>query len=1214
MAGKRLTGTGRSSHGYQYYVDIYDADFSGTAYNFDIEYQGISINWDNDGQGADNRHAPIFGSKSEINMLVPVDDTTLNTFLEDLRLSKEGRFTIEIKSVISGTTAVVWRGIVVADSCYETDEATRFRAKITAVCGLALLKKVPYYNAGTLYTGSELLIRHLIKALSKLSHTTSFWGTTDPFIRTSVDWWASGMSSGDDDDPFNQAKVGHEAFYDFKTKGGVDKDCLSCYQVIRNIMVAFGSRIYQFGGIWVVEQIPYRVNSTYMSRIYDRSNNFIESEGITGVNTINQTEFGSKISFVTYDYLPQLGKAQLTYEIRKQRNFWGNFILSEGVQFNFNQDIEAQDTKFRIRGNVFLSIKNNTYSGQTSDQILAELRLEVKLGDNYLKRVATFNNFGGHLSVPEWTTSSGDTVAILSNTVSIPPTGITASLYAPFDFITPVLPSNAQANRVSLSFFQLKKNNGNDVTESEFTITWFAQGMYMETFIQGTPDVAEDEVLYETLNPDEGTEVWEDTTRIGGVGDYNALGRLLGTSNTLLDNWGEGVGTRNKPLGQLVTQSVMNGQLRPTKRLSGDLLGPLAPMKLIRTSDLIDWLPMQITWYPDVEILSGSWVEMDYGTAGVNSTPVKVKILLGDGKQPTTSFPVTPVPTGDGNQGFNFNSPPTVLAPVAANSISAQILKGDSVTSFGVERPLDGDEFTVGDTITLMHPIRGTFQEFEVQTAPGVGDTSIDVVTATAEFDSPVGSYLLLRQKSRVYTDELAQEAVGNIFVDSAEIDFTYDTVAPSITAVLKVTGVTPGSYNTFTVDSKGRITAAAVAAYLTSITLSGDVTGTGGPSVTTTIANNAVTTSKIQDDAVTLLKLQNAVATNIFLGNIAGAGQPYVELTATQATAMLNVFTNLLKGLVPASGGGTTNFLRADGTWAAPAGGITGALTDGRVTLSAGPAAVTDSDKLIFDRTNNRLTLTGTVSGTGNAWLKIAGAAIGASTDLASFIASVAGTLGIVIQNARNSAGTDHAKLDIRVGGTSAGDPFILFGFVTGGVNYALGVDNSAVGDPLRLTPGGTQPGSTANKGVTVTSDAATRVGINIDAPKHELDVDGGTRSDLFINTGNLWGSGNIAIGAGSGSGVFSSASGGGNWFQITWTVAGTPTNNGDAIIVAYPIVFPSAVTYPVFSARSETSAADLTKYWISNADGAGFTLKARGTLTVGTHSLNFCTGGYNT
>ena len=32
--------------------------------------------------------------------------------------------------------------------------------------------------------------------------------------------------------------------------------------------------------------------------------------------------------------------------------------------------------------------------------------------------------------------------------------------------------------------------------------------------------------------------------------------------------------------------------------------------------------------------------------------------------------------------------------------------------------------------------------------------------------------------------------------------------------------------------------------------------------------------------------------------------------------------FSSVVEGVVPASGGGTTNFLRADGTWVAPAGG----------------------------------------------------------------------------------------------------------------------------------------------------------------------------------------------------------------------------------------------------------------------------------------------------
>jgi hypothetical protein len=40
------------------------------------------------------------------------------------------------------------------------------------------------------------------------------------------------------------------------------------------------------------------------------------------------------------------------------------------------------------------------------------------------------------------------------------------------------------------------------------------------------------------------------------------------------------------------------------------------------------------------------------------------------------------------------------------------------------------------------------------------------------------------------------------------------------------------------------------------------------------------------------------------------------------QGLSALPAFTDAAKGLAPASGGGTSNFLRADGTWAAPPGG----------------------------------------------------------------------------------------------------------------------------------------------------------------------------------------------------------------------------------------------------------------------------------------------------
>lgn len=69
-------------------------------------------------------------------------------------------------------------------------------------------------------------------------------------------------------------------------------------------------------------------------------------------------------------------------------------------------------------------------------------------------------------------------------------------------------------------------------------------------------------------------------------------------------------------------------------------------------------------------------------------------------------------------------------------------------------------------------------------------------------------------------------------------------------------------------------------------------------------------------------------------LGNVSGVTAVAYALTQAQLTAIVNNFSSTLAGDVPASGGGTSNFLRADGTWATPA--ASGAYTaSGGITLT---------------------------------------------------------------------------------------------------------------------------------------------------------------------------------------------------------------------------------------------------------------------------------------
>lgn len=73
---------------------------------------------------------------------------------------------------------------------------------------------------------------------------------------------------------------------------------------------------------------------------------------------------------------------------------------------------------------------------------------------------------------------------------------------------------------------------------------------------------------------------------------------------------------------------------------------------------------------------------------------------------------------------------------------------------------------------------------------------------------------------------------------------------------------------------------------------------------------------------------------------------------TPTQVTADLNLFTTSLQGLVPASGGGTVNFLRADGTWTTPGGGgtvtsVAATVPSSLLTISGSP--ITGAGTLAF-------------------------------------------------------------------------------------------------------------------------------------------------------------------------------------------------------------------------------------------------------------------------
>lgn len=112
---------------------------------------------------------------------------------------------------------------------------------------------------------------------------------------------------------------------------------------------------------------------------------------------------------------------------------------------------------------------------------------------------------------------------------------------------------------------------------------------------------------------------------------------------------------------------------------------------------------------------------------------------------------------------------------------------------------------------------------------------------------------------------------------------------------------------------------------------------------------SSSATIFTIDNDVVSNAKLANMAQSTIKGRAVsAGTGDP-TDLTATQATAILDVFSSSLKGLAPSSGGGTTNYLRADGSWAAPPGGT------GTTNLTSAATATTN---VVYSDTGTDATL----------------------------------------------------------------------------------------------------------------------------------------------------------------------------------------------------------------------------------------------------------------
>jgi hypothetical protein len=155
------------------------------------------------------------------------------------------------------------------------------------------------------------------------------------------------------------------------------------------------------------------------------------------------------------------------------------------------------------------------------------------------------------------------------------------------------------------------------------------------------------------------------------------------------------------------------------------------------------------------------------------------------------------------------------------------------------------------------------------------------------------GNGIVARTATGAFAPRTISGTTGEITVSNG------DGVAGNPVMSLATSGVTAGTYNRVTVDTKGRVTSASTVAYLTgnqSITVTGDATGTGTTAIALTLANSGVVAGTYQKVTVDAKGRVTAGASMTASDVTTALGATAVS-NATNATKLTTARTIALSG-----------------------------------------------------------------------------------------------------------------------------------------------------------------------------------------------------------------------------------------------------------------------------------------------------------------------------
>jgi len=1142
LSAVRFNSIFPTERGKEITLEIWDTSYSGAATSFNTKDNGYNLKYSANGF----EEAAQFMA-TECEFVFWIENATHEALITDFVTAQEGRFLVRILK----DSVLEWTGFILFDSTSYEDVDYPFAFQIKAVDGIGTLKDVDFKDVAGPYTGKSKMIEYLTRALSKISYVSEFYGAGDVFLRTSVDWWEETMThSPTGVDMLDQAYLSNAVYYEYKN--GV-LEYKSCYEVIKDILTALECRItYAKGAFWI-EQISYRIATTIIQRQWETDGTFISAVNYSIDNDIDQTAAGALLATGVYEFTAPLSEARHEFKALERRNFFAGAENVDDTHTGidtFYTPIHGNsgETTLRITGGMVLRISSNTFApGYTNplEPFVAVIRLNIFLDNFGLQNSYTLQaSYQVAFTPVIWHATPG---LYVCQTISGPFLANTTDDIFTFtqgiDLITPPLPENTESFTFSCELETLKKFDGTTYSFADFDITYEISNLWMEAYSEGGPVLSGEAAKYSTLNTDtQNTKVYKSESLIGSSTNVNTVGAIWvkpASTYILAGLWGIGATTPAYSfIGQMLTYVVASTRAKTSKKLNGSLYGDIASLALV-VWDSINWVLMGGSWDAVHNTFTGEWIEIRH-TAGLTpSTPIRH--IATDHPNP----PRDNTSTTGGLGPFRVGAPlGTIMYPVAS-TLSEENIRAGVITSLEIQDTLSDYDFNTGDIIHIVDPFTGGFERLTVTALTTNGQTAISV-SGTLLNDYPRGAPIvrlprigagfslpggpdgaILRRTSGEWTaygtTALADGVVltwtdaggwaaaalptvvvpdgdkGDITVSGTGTVWTIDNGAVTLAKMANMATASFLGRNTAGAGVPEVLSIATAKTMLgltgtnsgdQTITLTGDVTGSGTGSFAATIANNAVTVAKMAQLAgLSILARAGSTA-----GNIAA-------LTASAANQYLRVNsagTSLEWGTITA---------------------ITGTGAAGQVAVFDSAGTIDGDVSLLYDVTNGRLQIIKTGSVIASTAHFEARPASGANDIFLLYSSNMQEVISKQL-NTRNTGSSGSSIHEIGVGGSLAGDAFMRF-VVSGGATWIIGIDNSD-NDTLRiLNQVNPSSGAVGGEGIRIETGTTTKVGINKTTAVEVLDVGGNVRGEMWKNVATTGTIGTFALGTGAGTGA---------------------------------------------------------------------------------------------